>query len=217
MVFIELFISLFGNINTYGSFLAIAVPMVAAVFIFTNKKWIKGTAAAALIFISVGIIPAKSDNVYLGVGAAMLILIFVSLYYKRIVSFMLSCDCILLGLLFMAYKNQVGQGSQKHINGIAEIIESPKIMLILLVGFLVLTVIAFILDKKLLGKMEKKSLKRLVAVLIALLIILMAAFCVVGIKMKLSIFVFNDKWGTYRGYIWRRSVSREQQRKNSRR
>lgn len=203
----ELFISLFGNINTYGSFLAIAVPMVAAVFIFTNKKWIKGTAAAALIFISVGIIPAKSDNVYLGVGAAMLILIFVSLYYKRIVSFMLSCDCILLGLLFMAYKNQVGQGSQKHINGIAEIIESPKIMLILLVGFLVLTVIAFILDKKLLGKMEKKSLKRLVAVLIALLIILMAAFCVVGIKMKLSIFVFNDKWGTYRGYIWRRSVS----------
>lgn len=203
----ELFISLFGNINTYGSFLAIAVPMVAAVFIFSNKKWIKGSAAAALVIISLGIIPAKSDNVYLGIGAAMLILIFLSIYYQRIMAFMLSCDCILIGLLFMAYKNHVGKGSQKHINGIAEIIESPKIMLILLLGFLVLTGFAFILDKKLLKKMEKKSLKRLVAVLIVLVMILMAAFCTVGIKMKLSIFVFNDKWGTYRGYIWRRSVS----------
>lgn len=203
----ELFISLFGNINTYGSFLAVIIPMAAAMFIFSKKYWVKCITAAGVFILAIGIIPAKSDNVYLGVGAAMLIMLFVSIYYKRLSYFMVCCDFMLMGLFFMAHRNLAGEGSQKHINGIAEVIESPKIMMMILIGFLVMTMIVIFVDFKILRKLGKRPTIRLMIILGISIAALIAAVCVIGVRMKLSLFVFNDQWGTLRGYIWRRGVS----------
>ena len=203
----ELFISLFGNINTYGSFLAMAIPAVVAVMIFAKEYWVRCVSGAGVFLLAIGVLPAKSDNVYLGVGVAMIILLFLSIKYKHLMSYMLSCVFMIAGLLFMAYENHTGKGSQKHINGLAEIIENPKIMLAMFIGILILAGLIFILNKKFILNMDEEKTKKLMIILGIVLAVLFVGFCIFGYMKKLSFFVFNDKWGTFRGYIWRRSVS----------
>ena len=203
----ELFISLFGNINTYGSFLAMAIPGIVAGLIFAKKYYVRLVAGAGLFIVSLGVIPAKSDNVYLGTGVAMILLMFLSIYYRHIVRFMVSCVIMLASFLFMAYRNAVGKGSQKHINGLAEVIENPKIMLLLFIVAVIAAVLVFLLDNKVKKSITDKIAKKIILFMLISMVVVGIIFFIIGRNAGLSIFVSNDKWGTFRGYIWRRSVS----------
>ena len=203
----ELFVSLFGNLNTYGSFLAMAVPGVAAVFIFAKKKMNTIFAGVGLFIIAMGIIPAKSDNVYLGAGAAMFMVLYLAIYYKRTFWFMLSSAVTFAGLFVMAYMNRKWSGSQKHINGLAVIIENPKIMFGLLSVFVLTTVITYFVGRKVGDKLTQADLKKILLIMTFVILALGVIVVCEGVKRRISFFVFDDNWGTFRGYIWRRSVS----------
>lgn len=203
----ELFVSLFGNLNTYGSFLAMAIPAAAALFIFSKKLCNKIVAGVTLFIIALGIIPAKSDNVYLGAGMAMLVILYISIYYKKTFWFMLSTAITFTGLLIMAYMNYTMSGSQKHINGLAVIIENPKIMFLLFAASSAATVLVWYIGRKIGDKLEKRDLVSILLILTFLILAVGVTAFTIGVKKKISFFVFDDNWGTYRGYIWRRGVS----------
>ena len=64
---------------------------------------------------------------------------------RKIIALLLCAVMLLgIGLLIMAILNSAWKGSQKHINGIAEIVENPKVMLlfvILVAGILIASMI----------------------------------------------------------------------------
>ncbi|MBQ8950307.1 MAG: O-antigen ligase family protein [Eubacterium sp.] len=203
----ELFVSLFGNLNTYGSFLAMALPGIAAVFIFAEKNMNRLIAGVSLFITAMGIIPAKSDNVYLGAGFAMLVILYLSIYYRKTFWFATSAVIIFTGLFAMACMNYRLGGSRKHINGLAVIIENPKIMIILLAVSIAAAIGVYCIGEKAGGKLNEKDLKRILLIMTFVIASLGIVVCYIGVKKHISFFVFNDKWGTFRGYIWRRSVS----------
>ena len=203
----EKFISLFGNMNTYGSFLALSIPIFFAIFIFSKYHlWMKISSGIMLFIMALGVIPAKSDNVYLGVGLALVVLFYISVYYKKTLEFLISVTIFTVGLYVMAVVSRAYGGSKKAINGIAGFVENPKMMLILPVIMILITGVV-LLFKKLNNKLYNKiQCKKTLWIITFLGIAFVAIVIYIGSKgSHTQIFKFDDDWGTYRGFIWKRS------------
>ena len=200
----EMFISTFGNINTYGAYICIVLPIFAAVFIFSKKLWARIVAGSLLVMSGAAILPAKSDNVYLGTAAAFLVLFYVAIMNKRFTEYIFSVLLLVFGLTIMSYLNKTYSGSQKHINGIAEIIENPSIMMMLLVIVSVILV-ATLVFRQTKYELYKSIQNKKFLIIFSIVFVVGVLFVIIyGISTQNSLFVFNDKWGTFRGYIWRR-------------
>ena len=200
----EMFISTFGNINTYGAYICVVLPIFAAVFIFSKKLWARIVGGCMLVLTGIAIIPAKSDNVYLGAAAAFLVLFYIAIMNKRFTEYIFGVLLLVVGLDVMAYLNQEYKGSQKHINGIAQVVENPKIMTMLVatVGLvLVLTLVFRQVNYELYKNIQSK---KLLVIFSIILVVGVIGVVIYGVSSQNSLFVFNDKWGTFRGYIWRR-------------
>jgi len=202
----QLFISTFGNINTYGSYLCMVLSLMAGVFIFAKRLSDKIISGIVLLILSTGIIPAKSDNVYLGVFAAFMVLLYVAIHNRRALEFVMCCTIICIGMLGMAVNNVINSGSQKHINGIAEIIESPVIMAAATTVMVILLIGLIILKRKNTELYTGMQNRRFMLIMTATIIIFAVGFVVVGVKKGMSMFTFDYTWGTYRGYVWAKSV-----------
>ena len=204
----QLFISTFGNINTFGSFICIATPLFAAIVIYSKKLDLRIISGIIVIMSSMAMLASKSDNVYLGIGTAFLLLLFISIKDKKLVGYWLSVTLLSLGLFIMTLIKARYGGSEKHINGIAKLIGDWRITGALFGACLVVFVILLLLEKmngETFGKFQGRTLMIVLAVLI---VIAGVGLFILGRKSgKTDLFTFNDKWGTYRGYIWRRLVS----------
>ncbi len=200
----EMFISLFGNINTYGSYICIVLPVFVAVFIFSKKIWCRVVAGLSIVMAGMAIIPAKSDNVYLGLGVAFIFLFYVAILNKDFTEYIFAVLLLFVGLETMAILNSVFKGSQKHINGIAEIVESPKVMLILSLCIVAVLVVSLIFRKLKYETYKKIQCPLFLIIFSILMVIALIVIVVLGVRSGNELFVFNDKWGTFRGFIWTR-------------
>ncbi|MCR5213443.1 MAG: O-antigen ligase family protein, partial [Eubacterium sp.] len=217
----ELFISTFGNLNTYGSYLSIFIPVFAALFVFgmnvdadcqddeedgfiswLQKHFLALFSGIMLFCMGMAIIPAKSDNVYLGVGIAFIAMFYIAISNKRLTEYMFGLLLVVSGLLFMAVLNKVFDGSQRHINGIAEIVENPKIMFGLLLFVVFILIVCLIFRKTNYDKYKAFQSGKFLIVFSGLFVIAVIAAFAIGVKSGSSIFKFDYNWGTYRGYIW---------------
>ncbi len=199
------FVSTIGNMNTFGSYLCIFLAISIAVFVFSDKLFYRimsgiGTFAGAFT-----IMTAKSDNVYLGTGAALIVLFYVAIRRKRMAEWLLSLLLISSGLFVMSLLDKSKKGNKGHINGIAEIAGNPKVMGVLLAAAAIASIIFVILKLKKYEFYERLQNRRLMAGVTVLGIAAAIIITIIGIKSKNSLFVFNDKWGEYRGYIWKRA------------
>ncbi len=200
----SMFISLFGNINTYSSYIAMVLPIFVAVYVFEKKKWVRIISSVFIILTSAAIIPGKSDNVYLGLFAAFLVLFYISISQKKIFEYVFAILLISVGLFAMSVLNEEFKGSQGHINGIAENVQNPKIMFAFAVLMFVISAFVFVLKIKNNDLYFKIQSFRLMIICSVIFVVLLVGFIIYGVKAGLDLFQFNDKWGTYRGYIWRR-------------
>lgn len=200
----QMFISTFGNINTYSSFIAIVLPIFVAVFIFSKKLWERIVAAFMIMLLGAAIIPGKSDNVYLGLLLGFVILFYLAVWNKKVFEYFFGIMLMAAGLFVLAIFNDIYSGSQKHINGIARGVESPTVMGAFVILMFILSAIFFIFRKISLKNYEKVQSKQFLIGLTIFLIIMSVGVMIWGSRSKYAIFHFNDKWGTYRGYIWRR-------------
>ncbi|SEQ40120.1 O-Antigen ligase [Lachnospiraceae bacterium NE2001] len=201
----QMFITTFGNINTYGSYIAVVLPVMVALFIFSKKLWVKVLSGISIVIAGMGIIPAKSDNVYLGVGVAFIVLFYIAVWYKRFTEYVFSVLLMGIGLLIMAFLNSALKGSQKHINGIAEIVENPKIMGLFVFAIIVVLIVVLVFRTVSYEQYKNIQGKPLLICITIIGVLASIVVIVLGVRSGNELFVFNDDWGTYRGYIWRRS------------
>ncbi len=204
----QMFVSTFGNINTFGSYICIATPIFAALLIYTKDIVTKMISGTILVMSSMAMLVSKSDNVYLGLGAAFILLLFLSIKDKKLVCYILALTLLSAGLFLMSLLKLKYGGSTKHINGIAKLIGDWRITLVLFIFLLAVYLVLLTVEKRNEEKFIKFQNKTLMAVIACLILVAGIVLFILGRKMgNTDLFTFNDKWGTYRGYIWRRLFS----------
>ncbi|MCR4609429.1 MAG: O-antigen ligase family protein [Eubacterium sp.] len=199
------FMSTIGNMNTFGSYICMFLAISIAAFIFTNRWFYRILTASGILAGSFIIMTAKSDNVYLGTGVAVVVLFFVAVKRKKLAEWMLSVFMISVGLFAMSLLDKSKKGNRGHLNGIAELVGNPKIMGAFLILSAVVSAVFIFIKLKKTAFYERIQNKWLMIGVTAVGLMAVAAFVIIGIRNKNELFVFNNRWGEFRGYIWSRS------------
>ena len=143
-------------------------------------------------------------NVYLGLGVAFIFLFYVTILRKDFTEYIFAVLMLFVGLETMAVLNSVFKGSQKHINGIAKIVENPKVMLMLTLVIVVILVCSMLFRKLNYDAYKNIQSPKLLIIFSIIFVIALVVTIVLGVRSGNELFVFNDKWGTFRGFIWTR-------------
>ena len=213
----NIYVSTFGNIDIFGSFICIALPLFMGLYV-TEKSNIKrivygiGVLAGFMAFI-----PANADVVFAGVGAAVIAVLFATVYMERVSRLF---ELVMLGsggyLGMVLLRMLVGTNGAK-ITGFNRLAEHPALLVIIFaVGLFIRLIIQvyinrnkteiYINENKSEVYINKQKNGTGIKLIIALAVVLISGIAVIiyGRKNNLAMFDFNDKWGSYRGYIWRR-------------
>lgn len=212
-----IFTSTIGNINTYTAYVALLMGLSAAMFT-TAKGLLKSIwYYSCMVITFFAIIMGCSDNAYLALGALFGFLPFalfrsrqgIRRYLMVIASFLTVIPCI--GLI-----NQKYAGVVIGLDSLFQVLVTVKGLPVLaaLLWGAVITLICF--ERKTPAKDDSLG-NRLVYLWIAVTGLVMLAVCFALYDVNIngnterygsigSYLLFNDHWGTNRGYIWRKSL-----------
>ena len=220
-----IFTSTIGNINTYTAVLAFYIAIAGTLFITTPFKSDngRGESIGKIVFYYVimlmnfiALAMGTSDNGYLTLAAFFGLVPFVAL--RR---FLLTIFTYLLGIKIIQLINISYAGKVLGISGLYDFISDFKYLDLVIVALAIVVIIMYVLEYK---KKEKRRdnealLRSLRYIWLAILVIVFAAIVFMGMKINSDVtaakekygaladyFVFNDSWGTFRGYIWRAAV-----------
>lgn len=204
----NIYVSTFGNIDIFGSFICIALPLFMGLYV-TEKSNIKRIVYGIGVFAGfMAFIPANADVVFAGVGAAIIAVLFATVYMERVDRLF---ELVMLGsggyLGMVLLRMLVGTNGAK-ITGFNRLAEHPALLVIIfaVVLFIRLIIQVYINKNKTEVYINKQKNGTGIKLIIALAVVLISGIAVIiyGRKNNLAMFDFNDKWGSYRGYIWRR-------------
>lgn len=213
----NIYVSTFGNIDIFGSFICIALPLFMGLYV-TEKSNIKRIVYGIGVFAGfMAFIPANADVVFAGVGAAVIAVLFATVYMERVSRLF---ELVMLGsggyLGMVLLRMLVGTNGAK-ITGFNRLAEHPALLVIIFaVGLFIRLIIQvyinrnkteiYINENKSEVYINKQKNGTGIKLIIALAVVLISGIAVIiyGRKNNLAMFDFNDKWGSYRGYIWRR-------------
>lgn len=204
----NIYVSTFGNIDIFGSFICIALPLFMGLYV-TEKSNIKRIVYGIGVFAGfMAFIPANADVVFAGVGAAVIAVLFATVYMERVDRLF---ELVMLGsggyLGMVLLRMLVGTNGAK-ITGFNRLAEHPALLVIIfaVVLFIRLIIQVYINKNKTEVYINKQKNGTDIKLIIALAVVLISGIAVIiyGRKNNLAMFDFNDKWGSYRGYIWRR-------------
>lgn len=213
----NIYVSTFGNIDIFGSFICIALPLFMGLYV-TEKSNIKRIVYGIGVFAGfMAFIPANADVVFAGVGAAIIAVLFATVYMERVDRLF---ELVMLGsggyLGMVLLRMLVGTNGAK-ITGFNRLAEHPALLVIIFAVVLFIRLIIqvyinrnkteiYINENKSKVYINKQKNGTGIKLIIALAVVLISGIAVIiyGIKNNLAMFDFNDKWGSYRGYIWRR-------------
>lgn len=204
----NIYVSTFGNIDIFGSFICIALPLFMGLYV-TEKSNIKRIVYGIGVFAGfMAFIPANADVVFAGVGAAVITVLFATVYMERVDRLF---ELVMLGsggyLGMVLLRMLVGTNGAK-ITGFNRLAEHPALLVIIfaVVLFIRLIIQVYINKNKTEVYINKQKNGTGIKLIIALAVVLISGIAVIiyGRKNNLAMFDFNDKWGSYRGYIWRR-------------
>lgn len=213
----NIYVSTFGNIDIFGSFICIALPLFMGLYV-TEKSNIKRIVYGIGVFAGfMAFIPANADVVFAGVGAAIIAVLFATVYMERVDRLF---ELVMLGsggyLGMVLLRMLVGTNGVK-ITGFNRLAEHPALLVIIFAVVLFIRLIIqvyinrnkteiYINENKSEVYINKQKNGTGIKLIIALAVVLISGIAVIiyGIKNNLAMFDFNDKWGSYRGYIWRR-------------
>ena len=207
----NIFISTFGNINIFASFIVISLACFICMFIFSKKLFYKIFTG---IIITVGgtvMMIANSDSAYIGVGAVMFFLFLLAYKDGKLLSFFMSL--ILLGIgnlgivLINRYISEVMKKKYDKRGGFAEHLDRLDYALIILALLVLIYLFVFVIEKKFGDKLDKINRNKVIIIFTCVVIALAVAVVIIGNILKIGAFTFNYRWGTYRGYIWSKSVA----------
>lgn len=226
-----IFTSTIGNINTYTAVLAFYIAIAGTLFITTPFKSDngRGESIGKIVFYYVimlmnfiALTMGTSDNGYLTLAAFFGIVPFVAFRtMEGVRRFILTILTYLLGIKIIQLINISYAGKVLGISGLYDFISDFKYLNLIIAVLAVTVIIMYVLEYR---KKEKRRdnealLRSLRYIWLAILVIVFAAIVFMGMKINSDVtaakekygaladyFVFNDSWGTFRGYIWRAAV-----------
>lgn len=226
-----IFTSTIGNINTYTAVLAFYIAIAGTLFITTPFKSDngRGESIGKIVFYYVimlmnfiALTMGTSDNGYLTLAAFFGIVPFVAFRtMEGVRRFLLTIFTYLLGIKIIQLINISYAGKVLGISGLYDFISDFKYLDLVIVALAIVVIIMYVLEYK---KKEKRRdnealLRSLRYIWLAILVIVFVAIVFIGMKINSDVtaakekygaladyFVFNDSWGTFRGYIWRAAV-----------
>ena len=226
-----IFTSTIGNINTYTAVLAFYIAIAGTLFITTPFKSDngRGESIGKIVFYYVimlmnfiALTMGTSDNGYLTLAAFFGLVPFVAFRtMEGVRRFLLTIFTYLLGIKIIQLINISYAGKVLGISGLYDFISDFKYLDLVIVALAITVIIMYVLEYR---KKEKRRdnevlLRSLRYIWLAILVIIFAAIVFMGMKINSDVtaakekygaladyFVFNDSWGTFRGYIWRAAV-----------
>lgn len=226
-----IFTSTIGNINTYTAVLAFYIAIAGTLFITTPFKSDngRGESIGKIVFYYVimlmnfiALAMGTSDNGYLTLAAFFGLVPFVAFRtMEGVRRFLLTIFTYLLGIKIIQLINISYAGKVLGISGLYDFISDFKYLDLVIVALAIVVIIMYVLEYK---KKEKRRdnealLRSLRYIWLAILVVVFAAIVFMGMKINSDVtaakekygaladyFVFNDSWGTFRGYIWRAAV-----------
>ena len=226
-----IFTSTIGNINTYTAVLAFYIAIAGTLFITTPFKSDNGRGESIgkiafyyviMLMNFIALTMGTSDNGYLTLAAFFGLVPFVAFRtMEGVRRFVLTIFTYLLGIKIIQLINISYAGQVLGISGLFDFISDFKYLDLVIVAFAIIVIIMYVLEYR---KKEKRRdnealLRSLRYIWLAILVIIFAAIVFMGLKINSDVtaakekygaladyFVFNDSWGTFRGYIWRAAV-----------
>lgn len=211
----KIFVSTIGNINTYTSYVSLVVGVSTLLFCIEKDRTKKLLYAIAMSVSIFALITGISDNAYL---AMIALLCFLPLYLfnniRGIKNYTIILAILCTEFLLIDFIGQKIPGHVMEISGLFNVIagfsKMPVIVVVLWAAAVTITIIEFQLVKR--GMIVENNLGRWIW--LAILAIMFVAGCyllydanVMGNRDRYgslkNYIVFDDDWGTHRGYIWR--------------
>lgn len=226
------FTSTIGNINTYTAVIAFYIAVAGTLFITTplkDEKMGKGESIAKIIFYYIimfmsfiAIAMGNSDNGYLSLGIFFALMPFVAFQtMEGVRRYVLTVFSYLVSIKIIALINAAYGDGVLGISGLYEFISNFKYLnlLIILFGAVAAALYIFAYTKRNEAYDNEGLLKALKFGWIGILVLgfLATVYLAISVNGDLdagrerygslaNYFIFNDDWGTYRGYIWRAAI-----------
>ena len=226
-----IFTSTIGNINTYTAVLAFYIAISGTLFITSpldNGKN-NGESVGKLIFYYlimlmnfIALAMGTSDNGYLTLAAFFGLMPFVAFRsMEGVRRFVLTIFTYLLGIRIIKLINTVYSDKVLGISGLYDFISDFKyldlVIVLLLIAVIAMCFIAYKNKKN--AKDNEALLKTLRYIWLGIIVIVFLGLIFLGVKINSNVaeatakygslanyFVFNDSWGSFRGYIWRAAI-----------
>lgn len=198
----HIFMSTFGNINIFASYLCISIPVFICIAVFSTKLLCRIVALAVLLPGGMCIMIANSDSAYLGIGAACVMIFFLAYKDGYVQRFVLTLLAIAIGNLGVVLLNHLVIKKYDKRGGVAEALDRIDLAVIFVVALCILYVAVRFIAGRYGDRLEQMNKKNVICgILVAIAVLLVGGICY-GIRSGSALFTFNYEWGTYRGYIW---------------
>lgn len=204
------FIGFIGNINVFSSYISLLLPMFMCMFCYsvTKLKSVVYGLFCSLGFI--GLIISNSDNGYIGIGIAFVILAFVTVKYKK--QFVKLLKLILVfgvSSVVMFTVRSFFEVQARSLSFLGRAVTNRYIQAAVIVGSLLLIVLFSVLKlDKLMLNYGRKILAAMVALAACGVLCLFVLFSFINRETDIGMLEpylrFNDAWGSDRGGIWSR-------------
>ena len=199
----NVYISTFGNIDIFASFLCVLVPMAAGAYISSEGKEsivIRITAVIAVLTGTGAVIISNANLAYAGVGGAMIAAWIWASYRGRIRKFADVCLVMACGVLAISIMLGQTDGGYSELDGLSCFVSDSRVVWIVSVVVLVVWAAIRLASKWTVKFRGKAALAVSVGVSLAGIV----AVVIYAAHNHMGIFSFEDSWGNYRGFVWRR-------------
>ena len=199
----NVYISTFGNIDIFASFLCVLLPVAAGAYISSEGKEsivIRITAVIAVLTGTGAVIISNANLAYAGVGGAMIAAWIWASYRGKIKEFADVCLVMACGVLAISIILGQTDSGYSELDGLSYFVSDSRMVWIVSVVVLVVWAAIRLASKWTVKFRGKAALAVSVGVSLAGIV----AVVIYAAHNHMGIFSFEDSWGNYRGFVWRR-------------
>lgn len=213
----NIFASTIGNINTYTAFVGLVMGFAAAMFATSEKRGKTVWYYVCMVIAFMALITGRSDNAYLALGAMFALLpLYIFRDARGIIRYFTMVASSFTVVYVIALINQCFADRVVGMDGLFEVLGGfSALIVIVLLSWLVAAGLFFA------GRGDKiaKLVDNKIPVWIWRILLLAVFLAVCGMIYDVNALghvkryggigdylLFNDSWGTNRGYIWRKSL-----------
>lgn len=199
----NVYISTFGNIDIFASFLCVLIPAAAGAYISSAGKEsivIRITAVIAVLTGTGAVIISNANLAYAGVGGAMIAAWIWASYRGKIKKFADVCLVMACGVLAISIMLGQTDSGYSELDGLSCFVSDSRMVWIVSVVVLVVWVAIRLASKWTVKFRGKAALAVSVGVSLAGIVTVV----IYAVHNHMGVFSFEDSWGNYRGFVWRR-------------